>query len=154
MVEKIKKRGRPSRAEIEKRAQNSESKAFGVNGKQFIDKVLDGTAPDGTVFNPTDEQRDLVRRYAAAGISQEKIAFLIQWPDGASITVETLQRAFKRELGEGIIHGEYMLSTGLDTMTASGNATAAMFKLRCKHGWKEPESAPPAPPVIAIKWEK
>jgi len=56
-------------------------------------------------FVPTDEQRELVKQMAIAGIDPSSMAIMIRWPDSDKpISRKTLYEKFPDELVQGVVH--------------------------------------------------
>jgi hypothetical protein len=104
-------------------------------------------------FNPTEEQRRLVKAFSAYGIPQEQIARRI----GIRST-KTLREHFRKELAEGISDATFNVSQTLYKMAMSGkNIVATLFWLKCRAGWKERsvlELASIAPPPFIVAKEQ
>jgi len=96
-------------------------------------------------FEPTKEQRDLVKALAAYGIRQDAICLLIKRPvkrgPPVPITLKTLRARFRRELDEGepsLIAqvADSLVKRALDPKHPQGVA-AAIFFLKARAGWSE-----------------
>lgn len=102
-------------------------------------------------FNPTEEQRSIVRRLAALGTRFADIADLI-----GLRSENTLRRHFRSELNRGVTEANRQVAQSLYRLATSGKCpAAAMFWLKCRAGWRErrefdqPALAPP-PFVVGL----
>ena len=101
-------------------------------------------------FNPTDEQRRMVKSMSAVGIQQEQIALVL-----GCRSPKTLRKHFREELDVGSAQANFKVAKALLTMATSGEHPAAtMFWLKCRAGWRErsafePASIPPPPFIVA-----
>jgi hypothetical protein len=106
-------------------------------------------------FEPTREQRGLVRALAGIGMRQEQIAGLVVNPEGGRpISVPTLRQAFRNELTTGranvIARGVVRLLQLVDSRNERVALGATTFLLKTQGGFKEtgalevsgPEGAP------------
>lgn len=96
----------------------------------------------GAPFEPTSEQRRLVEFMVGHGIKIVEIATMITNPlTGKSISVDTLQKHFRREMDAGKPKIEVALANALYKKAISPDhpqaAVAAMFMLKCKFGWRQ-----------------
>jgi len=102
-------------------------------------------------FNPTEEQRTLVKAFSAYGIPQEQIARRL----GIRST-KTLRKHFRKELAEGISDATFNVSRTLYKMATSGkHIVATLFWMKCRGGWRERSalelSSLAPPPFIVAK---
>jgi hypothetical protein len=102
-------------------------------------------------FNPTEEQRKLVKVFSGYGIPQEQIARRL----GIRST-KTLRKHFRKELDEGIANANYNVTKTLYNMATSGNhVVATLFWMKCRGGWRERSalelSSIAPPPFIVAK---
>src|SRR5215471_16857919 len=95
-------------------------------------------------FNPSDEQRRLVKSMAAIGIPHEDIARKI------GITAKTLRKHFSEELALGSTEANYKVGQTLFQMATSGECPAATIfwaktrnRFRERHSDDGPPSTPP-----------
>jgi transposase len=101
-------------------------------------------------FNPTEEQRRLVKSLSACGVTQEQIARRL----GLRST-KTLRKHFRKVLDEGIADANYNVARTLYDMAISGTHIAAtLFWLKCRSGWRERsttelENIEPPPFIVA-----
>lgn len=124
--EKVKKRGRPKKTDSKK--------VF----SSLLEKTLAGAHHGDTYFAPTQEQKNMVIEAKAAGISDEKIAYMVRWPDDTPISVETLHKAFWDELNVGAIKINIAMANLCRKLSEEGSASALIFWLKCRAGWREP----------------
>jgi hypothetical protein len=98
-------------------------------------------------LHPTDEQRQLVKFLAAAGIRQTDIARII-----GIRSPKTVRKYFRRELDLGSPEANTMVAKTLYKKAVAGDTTAAIFWLKCRAGWREhgnsESAAAPAPPFL------
>lgn len=97
-------------------------------------------------FEPTDDERTLVRALASYGIRRVDICILVRRPKGkaqvlAPISEPTLKKYFKREMEEGepsLIArvADALVKTALDRKHP-GHVVAARFVLKARAGWRE-----------------
>lgn len=88
-------------------------------------------------FKPTQEQRNLVKYLAAAGVSQERICQCLRDKKGNPIEDDTLRKHFREELDTSAD-----MITGLATSKVvhginTNQAWAVCFWLKCRAGWRE-----------------
>lgn len=88
-------------------------------------------------FEPTDEQRSLVRDLATAGIRQDAICKVVKWPDGQCIDEKTLRKHFADELETGTIEANAAVAGKLYTLAMQGNIAAVIFWLKTRGQWSE-----------------
>ena len=100
-------------------------------------------------LNPTQEQRQLVRSFAAVGISQEAIAKQI-----GVRSPKTLRKHFREELDRGSTEANYKVAQTLFRMATSGEHPAAtIFWMKTRNGFREhatPERPPMPPPPFIV----
>ena len=83
-------------------------------------------------FEPTAEQRRLVRTMAGFGVPQEGIATLLE------IDPKTLRRHFRAELDRGAVEATGKVAQSLFQMATEGrNVAAAIFWMKARAGWRE-----------------
>lgn len=86
----------------------------------------------GVAFEPTAENRRLVRGMAAVSVPQEDIATLLE------IDPKTLRRHFRAELDRGSIEATAKVAQSLFQMATQGkNVAAAIFWMKARAGWRE-----------------
>jgi hypothetical protein len=86
-----------------------------------------------TAFVPTQEQRRVVKSAAAFGMPQAQIAAMI-----GLRAEKTLRKHFRSELDRGAGEAILQVANSLFKLaTVRGNASAAMFFLKCRGGWRE-----------------
>ena len=99
-------------------------------------------------FNPTDDQRRLVKSMAAFGIPHEDIARKI------GITAKTLRKHFSAELAGGNTDANYKVVQTLFEMATSGECPAATIfwaKTRCRFRERSSDDDRPAvPPPFTV----
>ncbi len=93
-------------------------------------------------FQPTPENRELVRMLSAMGTKREDICKLIKGRSGKPIDGNTLDKYFHEELEEGWVRANAQVAKTLfnaATNQAGGSAsvTAAIFWLKTRAGWRE-----------------
>jgi|HubBroStandDraft_6_1064221.scaffolds.fasta_scaffold1421582_2 hypothetical protein len=100
-------------------------------------------------FEPTYEQRELVRSMAGVGIPQEDI--------GVKIGIrcpKTLRKHFREELDSGSTDANYNVACTLYNMAISGNVPAAtIFWAKTRLGFREHPATdvrPVVPPAFII----
>ena len=83
-------------------------------------------------FDPTDEQRRIVRALAAVGVPQEAIANHLE------IDAKTLRKHLRRELDGGMLDANVAVARTLFSMaTVDRNVAAAIFWMKARGGWRE-----------------
>ena len=103
-------------------------------------------------FNPTEEQRRLVKSMAAMGIPQDQIAPMMDCK-----SPKTLRKHFRREIDQGTTQANFNVARVLYKMAKSGKVPAAtMFWLKCRAGWSErpafsPTVIQPPPFIVALE---
>jgi hypothetical protein len=110
----------------------------------------------GVEFEPTEEQRRLVRAMAGFGIRQDDIAAHLE------IDPKTLRKHFRRELDRGTVEANAKVAQSLFNMATQGNnVAAAIFWMKARAGWREKHDlevtgkdgaplVPPPPPAIQV----
>jgi len=84
------------------------------------------------VFEPTDEQRRLVRAMSGFGIPQPDIATHL------GIDPKTLRKHLREELDRGSIEATAKVAQSLFNMATQGNnVAAAIFWMKARAGWRE-----------------
>ena len=83
------------------------------------------------MFTPTDEQRGMVKAFAAYGVQQDEIAKYLE------IDPKTLRKYFRRELDTGSIEATSKVAQSLYKAATSGNVGAAIFWMKARAGWRE-----------------
>jgi hypothetical protein len=83
-------------------------------------------------FKPTDEERELVQRMSAVGITQESIARVLR--DG--IDVKTLRKHFRNELDTALIHANAAVSGALYTKALTGDTQSIIWWEKTRQGRK------------------
>jgi len=90
-------------------------------------------------FEPTEQDRIVVRSGAICGMSEEEIAALVRFPEG--ITVETLRKHFAQDLGHGLNRAMALVATNMLKLalgTGKEAVTAGIFLLTSKAGFRNP----------------
>jgi hypothetical protein len=83
-------------------------------------------------FEPTDEQRKLVKMMSGFGIPQNDIALHLE------IDPTTLRKHFRRELDRGMIEANVKVAQSLFQMATTGkNVAAAIFWMKARAQWRE-----------------
>ena len=85
----------------------------------------------GKEHKPTKENRELVRRYSALGVTYEDIALKLK------ISADTLVKYYKEQLDEGRIDANAAIAGTLFQQAKKGNTAAAIFWLKTRARWKE-----------------
>jgi len=93
------------------------------------------------VFEPTAEQRRLVKALAAVGVSQNDIALVVE------IDAKTLRKHFRTELDLGAIEANAKVAQALfkratEEKGAAG-VQAAIFWLKVRAGWRDTDQPSP-----------
>jgi hypothetical protein len=100
-------------------------------------------------FEPTEEQRKLVKTLSGFGIPQEDIAQFI------GIEPKTLRRRFREELDRGMIEANVKVAQSLFQMATTGkNVAAAIFWMKARAQWREKHEVaiPEGPQEIVYTW--
>lgn len=85
-----------------------------------------------TPYEPTDEQRRLVRALAGFGVPQDDIAGHI------GIDATTLRRRFREDLDRGMTEANAKVAQSLFQMATQGkNVAAAIFWMKARGRWRE-----------------
>ena len=96
------------------------------------------------IFLPKQQDREIVRRLAGVGTSENDIAARLQIP------LKRLQKRFKKELEQGIADANISVAEQLHALAASGkSATASMFWIGARYGWRD-TGTPPVPSTQII----
>ena len=109
-------------------------------------------------FEPTDEQRKMVKAMSGFGILQEDIAKVI------GIEPKTLRRRFRDELDRGMIEANVKVAQSLFQMATTGkNVAAAIFWMKARASWRDrpehtlqsnvPHGVISAVPLTEEEWE-
>jgi len=85
----------------------------------------------GQEHKPTKENRELVRRYSALGVTYEDIALKLKIND------DTLKKYYQEELNDGRIDANAVIAGTLFNQAKKGNTAAAIFWLKTRARWKE-----------------
>ena len=84
------------------------------------------------LFDPTDEDRRLVRAMAGFGVPQDQIALHLEFD------AKTLRKHYRRELDQGSIEATTKVAQSLFQMATQGkNVAAAIFWMKARAGWSE-----------------
>ena len=84
------------------------------------------------MFQPSDEQRRMVRALSGYGVPQDDIAIHI------GIDAKTLRKHFRSELDRGSIEATAKVAQSLFNMATQGNnVAAAIFWMKARAGWRE-----------------
>ena len=103
-------------------------------------------------FNPTTEQRLLVKSLAGVGIKHEDIARKV-----GVRSPKTLRKHFRAELDEGATDANYNIAQALFHKAKSGNVAAQIFWLKSRAGWRDQPASPfasVAPPPFIVAQEQ
>lgn len=86
----------------------------------------------GVLFEPTEEQRRLVRALAGFGVIHDDIARQV------GCEPKTLRKHFRDELDRGSVEATAKVAQSLFQMATTGkNVAAAIFWMKCRGGWRE-----------------
>ena len=86
----------------------------------------------GVLFEPTEEQRRLVRALAGFGIVHDDIAKQV------GCEPKTLRKHFREELDRGSVEATAKVAQSLFQMATTGkNVAAAIFWMKARAGWRE-----------------
>lgn len=85
-------------------------------------------------FEPTEEQRRLVREMTGFGFRQSDIARVIA---EGGIDLKTLRKYFREELDTGKVHANMEVARTLFNQATGGNTTAMIFWLKTQAQWRE-----------------
>jgi hypothetical protein len=99
-------------------------------------------------YEPTDEQRRLVRALAGFGVPQDDIARHID------IDPTTLRRRFRDDLDRGMTEANAKVAQSLFQMATQGkNVAAAIFWMKARGRWREvhPEAETATPVQVVIR---
>ena len=105
-------------------------------------------------FNPTQEQRAIVKSMAAVGLPHEQIALKI-----GVRSPKTLRKHFRLELDLGAVEANYAVGkTGFQMATSGEHPAVTIFWLKTRAGWRErpafePAPGPPPPFLVECKQE-
>jgi len=100
-------------------------------------------------LNPTDEQRLLVKKLAAAGATHEAIALMVNIR-----SPKTLRKHFREELDRGTAEANAKVAGALFNKAMAGDVNAQKFWLINRAGWgRSSFERPPiqAPPFIVVR---
>lgn len=117
--------------------------------ERFEERVSDVVDADALVrvFEPTEEQRSLVKEMATAGnVSIGRICRMIRWPDGEPITASLLMQHFERELLEGRVAADVKVAGALYKAALAGSVQAMIEWLKRGERERNPGAAPPGRP--------
>jgi hypothetical protein len=97
---------------------------------------IEPTGQDFVEYQPTEEQRKLVKNLAIAGAIIESIRRRIVWPgNGKPVSLGTLYKHFRKELSEG--HDEMMVNVSgalYNEGVVKRNVTALIFLAKTRGG--------------------
>lgn len=92
-------------------------------------------------FQPTKEQRELVKALTGFGIPQDQICMLVENSDtGKPISEPTLRSAFRKEIDTGKATADAQVARNLHKLacgSGSGAVSAAIWWTKTRMGWKE-----------------
>ena len=92
----------------------------------------DGAMTQGVRFEPTDEQRRIIKAMSGFGVPQDDIALLLD------IDPKTLRKHLQAELDRGSIEATAKVGQSLFRMATEGNnVAAAIFWMKARAGWRE-----------------
>lgn len=87
--------------------------------------------PKGTAHKPTDETREIVRKWTLAGIKQQIIA------EHIGIEERALRNNYRAEIDESSRDMLAKVARSLYAEAMAGNVSAAIFVMKCRGGWRE-----------------
>lgn len=85
----------------------------------------------GKLHEPTDADREVVKRLSALGTTYEDIAKKLK------ISSDTLVKYYQQELDDGRIDANSSIAGTLFAQAKKGNTAAAIFWLKTRARWKE-----------------
>ena len=86
----------------------------------------------GVTFQPTEEQRRMVKAMSGFGVPHDDIATLVD------VDPKTLRKYFRVELDRGSIEATAKVGQSLFRLaTEGGNVAAAIFWMKARAGWRE-----------------
>ena len=108
-------------------------------------------ARGGAMFEPSDEQRRMVKVMSGFGIPQTDIASQV------GIDTKTLRKHFREELDWGMTEANMRVAQSLFSMaTTGGSVAAAIFWMKAHAGWREKHPEEPAEEekttVVIYRW--
>ena len=104
----------------------------------------------GKKYEPTAENKKLVKTLAAVGITFEDIATKLE------ISSDTLVKYYKKDLDDGRIDANASIGQTLFQQAKNGNTAAAIFWLKTRARWKETQAVELSGPDgagLVIKWQ-
>ena len=104
----------------------------------------------GKKYEPTDENKKLVKTLAAVGITFEDIATKLE------ISSDTLVKYYKKELDDGRIDANASIGQTLFQQAKNVNTAAAIFWLKTRARWKETQAVElrgPDGAEMVIRWQ-
>tara|TARA_R110000851_G_scaffold268071_2_gene420671 strand:+ start:4747 stop:5319 length:573 start_codon:yes stop_codon:yes gene_type:complete len=99
--------------------------------------------PEAGAFIPTAEDRARVETLSGLGMRHDEISLVVINPaSGVPVNEKTMRDHFPKELGAGVVKANSKVAESLFDMAVGRNgvarsATAAMFWLKCRAGWRE-----------------
>jgi hypothetical protein len=105
-------------------------------------------------YEPTEDQRRVVKTMAAYGIPQGAIAKVVHCSE------PTLRRAYRQELDTAVHEANARVAQCLyQQATTPGNVAASIFWLKARAGWREkqavemsgPDGAPITPTIVRVQ---
>ena len=87
--------------------------------------------PGPKSFEPNDAQREMVKRAAACGLTQEQIANVL------GIGETTLKKYFQEELSTSGLRANMAVAGALYNSAIKGNVAAQIFWCKTRLGWHE-----------------
>ncbi len=94
----------------------------------------------GVLFQPTEEQRRIVKGMAGLGVPHEGIAVILE------IDPKTLRKYFPQDLERGSVEATAKVAQSLFQMATSGQSVAAaIFWMKARAGWREKHEVQIAP---------
>jgi hypothetical protein len=100
------------------------------------------------LHKPTQEMRDIVKRYASRGTPQHDIAAVL------AISDDTLRRHYREELDVSRVNANLEVADSLfASATKEKNVAAMIFWLKTQGRWKEPkddDAEGGAPPKVVV----
>ena len=95
--------------------------------------VLRYKSMQGSLYKPTEADRNLVRTMIAGGIPRERVAGCV----GGGITEKTLRKHFAAEINTSADTANAVAVNMLFQAVQRGEAWAVCFWLKCRAGWRE-----------------
>lgn len=88
-------------------------------------------------FEPTDEQRDLVKKLTGFGMRQVEVCKVITNANGSPISDVTLRKHFRDELDIGEMDANAKVANALFKNAMQGSVAAQIFWMKARARWRE-----------------